>query len=275
EFVLPIERFKNEEQSDKLKVLISPFILRRTKEEVAKDLPELTEQTIFCDMSEDQYRYYESEKSKIRNILMENIRQSGIERSSILILQSLTKLRQMANHPKMVDDEYISESGKFEEIARNLENVVAEGHKALVFSSFIKHLDLFTEYCDQKSIPYSMLTGETRDRKGKVNEFQDNEDVKIFFISLKAGGVGLNLTAADYVFILDPWWNPAAEQQALSRAHRIGQKKNVFVYRFIAKDTIEEKIMKLQEKKSKLADVFVNNNPFKGIDKEEIMELLD
>lgn len=275
EFALPIEKHKNEDQSKKLQILISPFILRRTKKEVAKDLPDLTEQTIFCDMSDDQQEYYEREKSKVRNLILENINQNGVEKSSILILQSLTKLRQMANHPVLIDENFMSNSGKFDEITRNLENIVAEGHKALIFSSFVKHLDLLKEYCENNKIPFTWLTGETTNRGEKVKEFQENEKIRIFLISLKAGGFGLNLTSADYVFLLDPWWNPAVEQQALSRAHRMGQEKNVFVYRFIAKDTIEEKILKLQEKKMQLADIFVNNNAIKGINKEEIMELLE
>lgn len=273
EFLIPIERYKNEEKSKKLKLLISPFIMRRTKQEVAKDLPDLNEQTIYCDMSDVQYKYYENEKSKARNLIIENINKNGVEKSSIIILQSLTKLRQIANHPVMVDEDFIYNSGKFDEITRNLQNIVAEGHKALVFSSFVKHLELFSDFCLRNNIPFSMLTGETSNRGEKVKQFQENEEVRIFLISIKAGGFGLNLTAADYVFLLDPWWNPAVEQQALSRAHRLGQKKNVFVYRFIAKDTIEEKILKLQEKKSQLADAFVNNNPFKGSNQEEIMEL--
>ena len=276
EFALPIERHQNEEQERKLRTLIKPFILRRTKNQVAKDLPALTEQTILCDMSDSQQSYYETEKSKARNLVLQNIGSNGIEKSSVVILQSLTRLRQIANHPVLVNEDYANESGKFDEITRNLENIVAEGHKALVFSSFVKHLDLFVNYCNQHNLSYTLLTGETVNREEKVREFQENEAVRIFLISIKAGGFGLNLTAADYVFMLDPWWNPAVEQQALSRAHRIGQKQNVFVYRFIAKDTIEEKILKLQEKKSMLAENFVNsNNPFKGISEDEIIGLFD
>jgi SNF2 family DNA or RNA helicase len=195
-----------------------------------------------------------------------------------MILQSLTKLRQAANHPAMIDEGYGDESGKQDVIVENIRNLIAEGHKALIFSSFVKHLDLYTSWCDKEQIPYSMLTGEVPQakREAVIKEFQENEQIHLFFISIKAGGFGLNLTSADYIFILDPWWNPAVEEQAMSRAHRMGQKKKVFVYRFITRDTIEEKIHLLQDRKSQLADAFINdNNPFKAADREELMRLLE
>ncbi|MBN2611490.1 MAG: hypothetical protein JXB00_08035 [Bacteroidales bacterium] len=276
EFQFAIERAHSEEQAGKLRKLINPFILRRTKGEVAKDLPDISEQTIFCDMSQEQFSFYESEKSKARNIVMQSIASQGVKKSSIILLQTLTRLRQIANHPVLVNEEYSGFSGKFEEISRNLENIVSEGHKVLVFSSFVKHLDLFARFCDEKRLSYSYLTGETSNRGEVVQKFQENEEIRIFLISLRAGGFGLNLTAADYVFLLYPWWNPAVEQQALSRAHRIGQDKKVFVYRFIAKDSIEEKIVMLQEKKSGLAEAFVSsNNPFAGIEEHEVLELFE
>ncbi|MFO7656404.1 MAG: DEAD/DEAH box helicase [Bacteroidales bacterium] len=276
EFKFAIEKEHNDEQAGKLRKLINPFILRRTKGEVAKDLPDISEQTIFCDMSQEQFSFYEAEKSKARNIIMQSIASQGVKKSSIILLQTLTRLRQIANHPVLVNEEYSGFSGKFEEISRNLENIVSEGHKVLVFSSFVKHLDLFARFCDDKRLSYSYLTGETSNRGEVVETFQENQEIRIFLISLKAGGFGLNLTAADYVFLLDPWWNPAVEQQALSRAHRIGQDKNVFVYRFIAKDTIEEKILMLQEKKSGLAEAFISsNNPFAGIEEKDVLELFE
>ncbi|MBP1669499.1 MAG: box helicase, partial [Bacteroidetes bacterium] len=156
-----------------------------------------------------------------------------------------------------------------------INNVLAEGHKALIFSSFVKHLKLFTDYCDTRGIPYKLLTGDTQNRQKIVDAFQNDETTRLFFISIKAGGFGLNLTAADYVFLLDPWWNPAVEEQAVSRAHRIGQEKNVFIYRFISKDTIEEKILKLQERKSHLAEVFAgSSSTLKDITPDQILELL-
>lgn len=275
EFLSPIESNNDEVQRDKLKQLIQPFILRRTKNQVAQDLPELNEHIVFCDMSESQEKYYETEKSKIRNNILDNINQHGIEKSSFIILQALTKLRQIANHPVLVDDTFNKDSGKFDDVVRKLDNLKNEGHKVLIFSSFVKHLDLLANYFDENNYNYSSLTGSTTNREKVVEDFQTDKNIHFFLISLKAGGVGLNLTAADYVFILDPWWNPAAELQAIARAHRMGQKNNVFVYRFISNGTIEEKIVSLQKKKSNLADTFVNdNNPFKGMDKKTVMDLI-
>jgi SNF2 family DNA or RNA helicase len=275
EFVTPIEKEDNQHQRLTLQTIIKPFILRRTKKEVAPELPDIMEQMVWCDMSEDQNRFYEAEKSKARNLIMDNIKSRGIEKSAIVILQSLTRLRQIASHPLLVDESYIAGSGKFEVILDNIENVLAEGHKALIFSSFVKHLNLFTAHCDAQGIPYKLLTGETKQRQELVDEFQRDLHTRLFFISIKAGGFGLNLTAADYVFLLDPWWNPAVEEQAVSRAHRIGQEKNVFIYRFISRDSIEEKILKLQEKKSRLAEVFTDtSSSLKDITTDQILELL-
>jgi len=185
------------------------------------------------------------------------------------------KLRQLSNHPVLANDEYESGSGKFETVLQDMESVIAEGHKILVFSSFVKHLELYAEELRRKRIHFAMLTGASTKREKIVNSFQLDPENKIFLISLKAGGVGLNLTAADYVFILDPWWNPASEMQALNRAHRIGQHKSVFVYRYITSNSIEEKIVRLQEKKSKLADIFISsNNPLKDINIEEILNII-
>ncbi len=277
-FVTPIEKNNDEKQSRILQTLIRPFVLRRTKGEVARELPALTQQIIYCNMSESQQAFYETEKSKARNLILDNIRQLGIEKSSFMILQSLTRLRQAANHPVMIDTGYSESSGKHDVIIDNINNLVAEGHKALVFSSFVKHLELYTAYCDQEGLKYALLTGEVpqQQREQIISNFQNNPDVHLFFISIKTGGFGLNLTSADYVFILDPWWNPAVEDQAMSRAHRMGQKKKVFVYRFIAKDTLEEKIQLLQEKKSQLAENFIReNNMFKSGDGEDLLRLLE
>ena len=165
-------------------------------------------------------------------------------------------------------------SGKFEEISRSIENVISENHKVLIFSSYVKHLNLIANHLREKCWNFTMLTGATKDRQKVINTFQKDENQRVFLISLKAGGIGLNLTAADYVFILDPWWNPASENQAISRAHRIGQDKKVFVYKFLSRNTIEEKIQMLQQKKSAMADLFINsNNPFRSIKKEEIVDL--
>jgi len=274
EFVTPIEKQGDVAKSEKLKALIHPFILRRTKDQVAKDLPPRTEQVRFCEMSEVQQRIYEEEKSAIRNTIFESLEKKGVSQSTMMVLQAITRLRQLANHPKLVKIE--EESGKFEDVTRMLQNVIAEKHKVLLFSSFVNHLNLYKTYLEENGLKYSLLTGHTRNRQQVIDEFQNDPEIRVFLISLKAGGVGLNLTAADYVFLLDPWWNPAAENQAINRAHRIGQDKNVFVYRFISSGSIEEKIMKLQDRKSELADVFINtNNPFKALSAEKIKELFD
>ena len=274
EFTIPIEKKNQQEKEEKLKKLINPFILRRKKDEVAVDLPPVSEQIIFCSMTDEQRKFYETEKSLVRNSIFEKIENQGIEKSSMIVLQGLTRLRQIANHPVLVDDDYTDESGKFNEISRNIENIISEDHKVLIFSSFVKHLEIVEKHIKAEKIQYTMLTGESINREAIVKAFQDKPECKVFLISLKAGGVGLNLTAADYVFILDPWWNPASESQALNRAHRIGQNKNVFVYRFISENSIEEKIQRLQERKSKLANTFIHsNNPMKEISRKDLEDL--
>ena len=276
QFITPIEHDKDPQTSAKLRTLIHPFILRRTKEQVASDLPPLTEESFTIEMTSEQNDLYEAEKSSVRNLLLSNMEKVGLEKSAFFVLQALTKLRQIAIHPKLIDRESSIESGKFNEILSMLRILVAENHKILVFSSFVKHLNLLIQEFKSEKWDYSLLIGKTVDRKKVIDEFQDDPKKNIFLISLKAGGVGLNLTAADYIFIIDPWWNPAAEMQAISRAHRIGQDKKVFVYRFISENTVEEKIQKLQGRKSALADEFINNNdPFKGWRKDEILNLFE
>ncbi|MGM0497098.1 MAG: DEAD/DEAH box helicase, partial [Bacteroidota bacterium] len=274
EFIQPIEKHGNERKKMKLQSIIAPFLLRRTKYQVAKELPEKTEQTIFCEMTEEQKAYYEEEKSKVRNSLIENLEEEAGEKPTMRILEGLSVLRQAANHPVLVDNEYTGDSGKFEELLEYVQSIISEDHKVLVFSSYKKHLRLLAEYFDKESWNYSLLTGETKNREKVVGEFQNGPSNKIFLIQIKAGGVGLNLTAADYVLILDPWWNPAVEEQAVNRAHRIGQDKNVMVYRFISAGTVEEKIQKLQGKKARLAETFVaSNETIKNLSKQQILEL--
>ena len=276
EFARPIEKNYEEEKEARLRKIIQPFIMRRTKEMVVKELPPVTEQVIQCDMSDEQAAVYEKEKSAVRNTILENIESMGIEKSAIIVLQGLMRLRQLANHPVMTDESYSGGSGKFDAVTHNIANVVAEGHRILIFSSFVKHLELFPGWLEKNGIGYTMLTGSTRERGKVIGNFRNNDNIKVFLISLKAGGIGLNLTEADYVFILDPWWNPASEIQALSRAHRIGQEKRVFVYRYISGNTIEEKIQRLQERKSRLADTFIEaNNPLGDLDINEMLEILN
>ncbi|MCK9412339.1 MAG: SNF2-related protein [Prolixibacteraceae bacterium] len=275
-YLVPIEKERNEEATARLNRLIEPFVLRRTKEQVAADLPPVMEELLTITMTVEQQEFYEAEKSSVRNYLLKNIDELEPRNTTFVVLQALTRLRQIAIHPRLVDSASIIESGKFNEILSMLEVLVAENHKILVFSSFVKHLNLLEESCRNKEWGYCRLTGQTTDRKTVISEFQSKEDKNIFLISLKAGGVGLNLTAADYIFIIDPWWNPAAEMQAISRAHRIGQDKKVFVYRFISENSIEEKIQLLQEKKASLANEFINHkDPFSIFGKEELIQLFD
>ncbi len=275
-FEIPITKNKDESKEVKLKKIITPFILRRTKEMVAKDLPPITMQTLYCEMTAEQKKIYEKEKSGIRNEIMKNFEYTQVNKASFMALQALTRLRLIANHPKLADPHYEASSGKFEMILEHIDNIIADKHKLLIFSSFVKDIELIEAELIRRNHQYSKLTGATVDRQRVIDQFTKDEECKIFLISLKAGGVGLNLTQADYVFVLNPWWNPAAESQAINRAHRIGQTKNVFVYKFITTDSIEEKIARLQEKKLLLANNFItSDNPLKDLSVDEIKALFE
>jgi superfamily II DNA or RNA helicase len=277
QFVVPVEKQKDKKQGKKLKALVEPFILRRTKEQVAHELPSLTMVTRYCEMPTEHHKLYDARKSQVRNLIMQQLDKQGLVKSRFLILSSLMKLRMLANHPLLTELDYQGESGKFNQVISHLEKLIDEGHKVLVFSQFVKHLNIFREYFDKHAISYSYLTGRVSgsDRKAVIDEFQKDPSRQVFLISIKAGGVGLNLTSADYVFILDPWWNPAVELQAINRAHRIGQDKKVFVYKFITRQTVEEKILTLQQKKSDLADVFIQPaNALQNIQREDLEELI-
>jgi SNF2 family DNA or RNA helicase len=276
EFLKPIEKNQDEGRTKRLHALIKPFILRRHKAQVAKELPEKTEQLSYCQMTEEQARAYEETKSFYRNKILRNLDEHGPASTQFLLLQGLTRLRQIANHPRLADDTYAHESGKLREVLRMIRNVVAEGHKVLIFSQFVQHLALVRAALDERQLPYAYLDGATRDRPSEVARFQGDEALKIFLISLKAGGVGLNLTAADYVFILDPWWNPAVEAQAVDRAHRIGQQRPVFTYKFITQGTVEEKILALQRRKLALVSELIATDEavIKQLTRADIEELL-
>ncbi|UYZ58339.1 SNF2-related protein [Hymenobacter latericus] len=276
EFLKPIEKEKDELKTRRLHTLIKPFILRRHKAQVATELPEKIEHLSYCRMTDEQQQCYEETKSYYRNKILQSIEEHGTASTQFMLLQGLTKLRQIANHPRMADETYEAESGKLREVVRMIRSVVAEGHKVLVFSQFVKHLELVRHVLDEKQIEYAYLDGNTRDRHKEVARFQKDEDLRVFLISLKAGGVGLNLTAADYVFILDPWWNPAVEAQAVDRAHRIGQERTVFTYKFITKGTVEEKILALQNRKIQLVSDLITTDEaiIKSLTKEDIEELL-
>lgn len=276
EFQIPIEKRNDIEKRKRLFNLIKPFILRRNKSQVATDLPEKVESIQYCDMTEEQEKAYEESKAYYRNLILQSIDSEGFSKSQMVVLQGLTKLRQLANHPYMVDPDYTDGSGKFEDVLYKLQTILSEDHKILVFSQYIKHLDLFKNHLKKHKIAYSYLDGSTKDRQTQVENFQNQEDIRVFLISIKAGGVGLNLTAADYVFILDPWWNPAIEAQAIDRAHRIGQQRTVFTYKFITKNSVEEKILTLQQTKKQLADDLISSEEgfVKSLSKEDVLGLL-
>jgi hypothetical protein len=276
EFQVPIEKRSDEKKTQRLYSIIKPFLLRRHKSQVATELPDKVESTHYCDLTEEQERAYEEAKSYYRNLILRHIEDEGLAKSQMIVLQGLTRLRQLANHPKLVDGEYEGDSGKLEEVLAKIETAVSEKHKILIFSQFVKHLSLLRAHLDARGYPYAYLDGNTHDRQRQVERFQQQADVPLFLISLKAGGLGLNLTAADYVFILDPWWNPAIEAQAVDRAHRIGQDKTVFTYKFISKNTVEEKILALQQSKRRLANELVTTEEgfVKSLTPEDVMALL-
>ncbi|HJV77035.1 MAG TPA: DEAD/DEAH box helicase [Paludibacter sp.] len=267
---------KQSEKQELYRQLLKPFLLRRNKAEVLTDLPEKSIIVQWCDMSEEQQRFYRDVRNSYRDKFLES-KDSNDKVNPMILLEGLLRLRQSANHPLLAEKEYTEDSGKFDTVSQMLEEVMAQGDKVLVFSSFVEHLKLYKSYLDEKQIDYCYLDGSTKDRQGEVERFQNDDKPQVFLLSLKAGGVGLNLTRASYVFLLDPWWNPAAEAQAFDRAHRIGQQNKVFVYKFITRNTIEEKILKLQEKKLQLFDAMINsdNEILKQLDVNEVMKLID
>ena len=271
-------RNAGEETRSLLAKALRPFILRRTKEQVAKDLPEKTEQTIYCDLEPAQRKLYDELREHYRNSLLGRVARDGIRKSKIQVLEALLRLRQAACHPGLIDKAKRSgeSSAKLDVLLPQLREVFDEGHKTLVFSQFTSMLAIVKQRLDEEGIPYDYLDGRTRDRQARVERFQDDPDCKVFLISLKAGGLGLNLTAADYVFLLDPWWNPAVESQAIDRAHRIGQTRPVFAYRLIARDTVEEKVLELQARKRDLADAIItaDNSLIRDLGREELELLL-
>ncbi len=277
EFQHPIEKKQDVDKTKRLHTIIKPFILRRKKSQVAEDLPDKVENVTYCSMSEAQEEKYEEVKSYYRNQILESIERKGRNKSQLMLLQGLTQLRQIANHPKMVDSDYEGDSGKLEDITHMIQKALTEKHKILVFSQFVKHLDIVRNYLNDEHLQYSYLDGSTRDRQEQVERFQNDDSIRLFLISLKAGGLGLNLTKADYVFLLDPWWNPAIEAQAVDRAHRIGQTNTVFTYKFITRNTVEEKILALQKNKIKLAsDLITTEESFvKKLSDQDIHDLLN
>lgn len=276
-FAAPIESEQDEEAAETLRKLTYPFILRRTKKQVAPELPPRIERTIFTDMDVVQKKLYAQTKERYRAELLGLIEKQGINDSRFKILEGMLRLRQIAINPALVEPGYRGEAPKFEFLLETLETLQTENHKALIFSQFVEILHLVQHELDARKIRYEYLDGQTRDRQAHVDSFQNDPTIPFFLISLKAGGVGLNLTAADYVIHIDPWWNPAVEMQASDRAHRIGQDKPVFIYKIITHDTVEEKILQLQEKKRALVDNLIASdaNIFKSLTKDDVKMLFE
>jgi non-specific serine/threonine protein kinase len=278
EFATPIDKFEDQERKEHLRKLIYPFILRRTKEQVARDLPDKSEMVLFCEMEPEQWRIYETFRNMYRSKILGTIDEQGMGRSQLIILQGLMKLRQICDSPAILNEEelYQNHSVKLDELTRELQENTGD-HKVLVFSQFLGMLALIREKLKKLNIPFEYFDGSTTalDREKAIQNFQENEQCRVFLISLKAGGVGLNLTAADYVYIVDPWWNPAVEQQAIDRTHRIGQTKNIFAYRMICKNTVEEKILQLQEKKKTLVKEIISDESgfIKKLSREDVLYL--
>ncbi|MBN2766817.1 MAG: DEAD/DEAH box helicase [Paludibacteraceae bacterium] len=267
---------KTEGKQELYRHLLKPFMLRRNKKDVLTELPEKQITVQWCDMTDAQLKIYRD----FRNNYREKFLGSKDEKdrvNTMILLEGLLRLRQIANHPSLVENGYNDDSGKFETVCEMMTEVIDQGDKVLIFSSFVEHLKLYRKFLDAQNIKYAYLDGATKDRKEQVDKFQNNDDIQVFLLSLKAGGTGLNLTKASYVFLLDPWWNPAAEAQAYDRAHRIGQQNKVFVYKFISRNSIEEKILRLQEEKLKLSESMLgsDNELLKQLDINEVMKLIE
>lgn len=277
QFLQPIEKMNDRDKAAKLHAMIKPFILRRLKSQVATELPEKVINVKYSTMTEEQEKAYEQVKGYYREKIVSEMGVPGMKNQQFTLLRGLTQLRQIANHPKLTDKDYLGDSGKLEDVTHMIKATVSEGHKVLVFSQFVRHLAIFREFLQEENIKYAYLDGMTKDRQAQVRAFQENTEIKLFLISLKAGGVGLNLTKAEYVFLLDPWWNPAVEAQAIDRAHRIGQENKVIIYKFITRNSVEEKIMALQERKMALAGELISTEEsfVKSLSKEDIEALLD
>lgn len=275
-YALPIDKFKNDKRALALQQKIAPFILRRTKEQVAQELPEKTEMVLYCPMGEEQRRIYDLQEKEIREFIATR-QEEEITSNSMHVLKGLTRLRQICNATALINKEkaYGDYSSKINALMEELEQHAGQ-HKVLIFSQFVSMLELIRKELEQRHMAYAFLSGQTRNRAEQVTLFKEQEDVNVFLISLKAGGTGLNLTEADYVYLIDPWWNPAVENQAIDRSYRIGQQKHVIAVRLICPDTIEEKIMKLQESKKGLADNLIQtgSSVLSSLSRQDLLNLL-
>jgi len=278
QFIKPIEKSSNAKKAEELRKFIDPFVLRRTKSQVVKELPPKVEKIHYCEMSPAQEELYEKVKSQYRNEILNHVNQVGISKSRLKIFNGLMHLRQLALNPSLKDENYEGGSGKDDEISRMLIRAIENGHKILLFSQFVGYLKNIAELLKESKIQYCYLDGsmDEKERAHQIDLFQNTPEIKIFLLSLRAGNSGINLTAADYVFLADPWWNPFTMKQAEDRAHRIGQNKTVMSYKFITKNTIEEKILALQMKKTRLAESIIPDEDvvLTNLDIEELEDLL-
>ena len=276
EIEIPVAAWQDEEAAERLRKMIRPFVLRRLKKDVLKDLPAKMEEAVFARMEGEQEKLYAAHLQRIK-MMLDGQTEEEFTSQKIQILAELTRLRQLCCDPSLVYRNYQGESAKMLMCIDLIKNALDGGHRVLLFSQFTTMLSMLQEALQKEGIPFLSLTGATgKEKRAELVETFQREEVPVFCISLKAGGTGLNLTAADIVIHYDPWWNVAVQNQATDRAHRIGQKNPVTVYKLIAKNTIEEKILKLQEKKSELAEHLLGNEGFEGVKftKEELMELL-
>ncbi len=270
-YAQPVQRDNDRDAANELRKKIYPFVLRRLKKDVLQELPEKIEQTLFVEMTPEQKDFYEQRRIFYYKTVKEQIATTGVKKSQFYILQALSELRQIASIPESKSDNTLL-SPKREVLVENIIDVIANDHKVLVFANFLNALDLISEDLEKAGIKHLMMTGATRDRKEIIEKFQNDPEYKVFLMTLKTGGLGLNLTAADFIFIFDPWWNKSAENQAIDRAHRIGQDKTVFSYKLITKNTIEEKILQLQEKKIELFDSIISSDgaSIKTLDEKDV-----
>jgi len=275
-FSIPIDTFKDNSRAKELSRIVKPFILRRTKNQVAPELPQRTEMVVYCEMGVEQRRIYEAYSKELRDFIA-NKQSDEINRNSMYVLRGLTRLRQICNAPSLLNDKnyFSAESAKIDALVEQIQQHASE-HKILVFSQFVGMLDLIQTALLKQQIPHEFLSGQTRNRKERVKAFKEQDEIRVFLISLKAGGTGLNLTEADYVYLVDPWWNPAVENQAIDRAHRIGQKNRVMAVRLICPDTIEDKIRLLQESKQQLISELIPTEAglLQNLSKTDLLSLL-
>lgn len=277
-FAKAIDTDRNEKSAAELQRLIKPFVLRRTKKQVATELPDKTEEVLYCEMDKSQQKVYDAFRNEYRQRLIEKIEEEGVSKARFAVLEGLTKLRQICDTPEILpgDEKYTGKSVKTDLLIRHIKEKTAN-HKILIFSQFVKMLRVIEKRIQQEGISYEYLDGQSTSaqRQISVEHFQEDESCRVFLISLKAGGTGLNLMAADYVYIVDPWWNPAVENQAIDRCYRIGQDKKVIAYRMICKNTVEERIMELQKKKKAIAGdiVATDESVLKKLTKDDLIGL--